>query len=186
MSLAVDQQKMEHQSLVTEGDVGDMEVTDVSANTNMATATEVGPTAFTSAQDESQSELSMAPMNNDTSQNGDDEEVIVVAESSRSEPHSCSDSLQVIQGPQTASEDQQDTHESCHCGREKDQHNSCSDSDVKKTTMETQMFLLPAKKKSRIEIFHQVKGVSPGPPSEFFKTEAAVQTEAVGGDGNDG
>lgn len=165
---------MEHQSLVTEGDEGDREVTYVSANTKMATATEVGPTAFNNTHAESQPEHLMAPMNNDTSQNGNLEEVVVVTETSRSEPHSCTDPLQVIQGPPTALEDQPDKYESSHCDREKiqetDQHNSSSDStsDVKKFTVAT-----------------HAEEMSSGPSSESFKTGDAVQTEAVGGNGND-
>lgn len=192
MIFAVDQQMMAHQSLVTEGEVEKREDTDVSVNTKMATSTEVGPTASNNTHGESQPELLMAPVNNDTSQNGEHEEVIEMAEASRSEPHPRTDPSQVIQVTLAASEEQMDANESSHCDREKiqetDQPNSCSDStsDVKEVTIENQAFPLPAKKKPRIEIFHQVEEVSSGPSLEFFQTGDAVQTKEVDGDGKDG
>lgn len=189
MILAVEQQKMEHQSLVTEGNAREREVTDVSANTKMATVTGVGQIAFKNNHAESQPEHLMVSINNDTSQNGDLEEIIVVPETSTSELHSCTDPLQAMQEPLTAFEDQPHTNESSHVGniQETDQDESSSDStsDVKKATMETQVFLLPAKE-PQIEIFDQADEMSPGPSSEFLKTGDTVRTNAGGSDGNEG
>lgn len=180
---------MEHQLLVTEGNAGDREVTDVSANTKVATVTEVGWTAFNNTHAKSQPEHLMVPINNDTSQNGDLEEFVVVAEPSRAEPHSCIDPLQDNQGPLTSFGDQPHTHKSSHGEKvqETGQHSSSNDStsDVKEATMETQVFL-PTKKKPLIEILDKVEEMSPGPSSEFFKTGDAVQMEAGGSDGNEG
>lgn len=185
--LAVEQQNMEHQSLVTEENAGDREVTDLSAGSKMATATEMGPTAFSNTCVEFQSEHLMAPINNDTSQDRDLEEVVVVVETSRSEPHSCIGPLHIHQGPLTAFEDQPHTNESSHREKiqETDQHNNSSDStsDVKKATLESQVFPLPAKKKPLIDPGEEM---SPEPSSEFLETGDAMQTEAGGSDRNDG
>lgn len=215
MTLAVEQQQTEHQSLVTEEEPGDREATDVSADTDMATATEVGPpTTFNNSNVDSQPEGLMAPMNN---QYGDLEEVVVVAETSGSTPRPGIDPLQVPptgvlqEKPLTACEDQPGRKKSSQFdmeeNRETDQHHSSSEStaDVEEVTMETQVFQ-PTKKKPQIEMYDQAEedrshflqaetemSVALGPSSEFIQTRgAAEQTEAEEQlqlnvtDGNDG
>lgn len=198
------QQQTEHQSLVTDEEPGDREATDVSADTETATATEVGPpTTFNNSNVDSQPEGLMAAMNN---QYGDLEEVVVAAETSGSEPRPGIGPLQVIQVPPTgalqakpltAFEDQPGGRKSSQFdmeeNRETDQHHSSSDStaDVEEVTMETQVFQ-PAKKKPQIEMYDQVEedrshflqaetemSVALGPSSEFIQTRGdAEQTEA--------
>lgn len=188
MILTMEQQKTVHQSLVTEGEAEDREVRDVSANTKMATVMEVGTPALKNTHADSKPEHLIAPMNNNVNQDGDHGEAVVVAETNRSEPRSSTDPVQVR--PLTAFEETE-PNECAHREKiqEKDQHNSSnnSTSDVTKATMETQVFLLPAKKKPLIEIFDRAEEMSlaPGPSLEFFKIEDAEQTEAGSGDGND-
>lgn len=168
MTSAVTQQQTEHHSLVTEKEPGDREA-DVSADTETATTTEVGPpTTFNISSFDSQPEVLMAPMDN---QNGDLDEVIAVAKTSGSDPHPGIDPLQVIQVPPTVAlqekpltvfEDQPGGRKSSHCdmekNRETDQYHGSSDStaDVKEVTLLTQVFQ-PAKKKPRIEMYDQAE-----------------------------
>lgn len=193
---------MEHQSLVIEQEPRNREATDLSADTETATAKEVGPpTTFKNSSVDPQPEGLMAPMNN---QYGDLEEVVVVAETTGSEPRPCIDPLQIIPGsttgafqekPVTSFKDQPSGKKSSKCdiekNRETNQHDSISDStaDVKEVTMENQVFL-PAKKKPRMEMcilaveehFIQAEtemSLLPGPSSEFTQTgREAEQAEA--------
>lgn len=168
MTSAVAQQQTEHHSLVTEEEPAEREA-DVSADTETATAMEVGPpTTLNISSIDSRPEVLMAPMDN---QNGDLDEVIAVAETSGSDPQPGIDPLQAIPVPPTVAlqekpltvfEDRSGGMKSSHCdmekNRETEQYHSSSGStaDVEEVTLLTQVFQ-PAKKKPRKEMYDQAE-----------------------------
>lgn len=155
---------MADQSWVTKREL-DAEASDVSSNTETAKVTESGPeTTISNSSHDFQLVDLMERTDNDSDQNGDVQESVLVAETNGSQPQAFTDPLQVLQvpfsedasgSPAIAFKEQLGTKANSQCDMEKNQEinqeesSSVSTADVRGVTKEAEV-RFPVKKKRRM------------------------------------